>query len=448
MPKSISHKTSLKHREVGMQSIIPPKLYDSPHILKQKNLETVEFNKYFYASHTLTFLGLGILALNVLIYYTRGWAVEDLQALGFKAAIFFFLMFSCFYMPDTIMTRPHPFIWRGVLGANLIYLGFLTYLSLLPLDAARKTFKMFDEKLGEELPERSYAEDCRIYTPEDPVSAFRNLSEAFFDIHTLAHLLGWVAKVLIIRDTKICWICSIGFEVAELTLNHWLPNFKECWWDHLILDLFGCNLLGIYIGSKILKYYSIKKTNWIYVKDQRTEQAKYINQCSSIKRAVLKLQPSFLIQHDWKVFKSLKRYYAVIGYCIMGLMIDCNNFFMKTVLLVPPNHFLLKLRLALWFPLLVAGSEELFEYFTNKYSKRVRPHMWLTICLVCMETGISVRGFDVYGGKPFPLHIKIFWAIMLGLFILSSIWIYFNQKEEKEEEWNPYDPPMDIKEVE
>ncbi|CAI2362891.1 unnamed protein product [Moneuplotes crassus] len=448
MPKKDKQQSAYTKREVGMQSIVPPKLYDSPHILRLKNLETVEYNKYFYVSHTLTFLGLGVIALNVLIYYTRGWPVEDLKILGLKGAMFFFLMFSCFYMPDTIVTRPHPFIWRGVLGANLLYLGFLTYISILPLDEARKTFKIFDETLGETLPERSYAEDCRIYTPEDPVSAFRNFRDSFFDVHTFAHLLGWICKVLIIRDIKVCWICSIGFEIAELTLNHWLPNFKECWWDHLILDLFGANLLGMVIGSYILKYYSVNKINWIYEKDHKSAQMRYLNQCSSIKRAVLKLQPNFFMQHDWKVFKSLKRFYTVIGYCAMGLMIDCNNFFMKTVLLVPPNHYLLKLRLLLWCPLILAASEELFDYVTNKYSKRVRPHLWLTILMLCMEAGISIRDSDVYTGKPFPFYIKVFWTIMLVLFICISIWIYTNEKkEDDDEEWNPYDPKIDIKEI-
>lgn len=227
MPNSGSQATQATKREVGMQSIIPPKLYDSPHILKQKNLETVEFNKYFYVSHTLTFLGLGFLALNILISYTREWQTEELQLLGVKAAIFFFLMFSCFYMPDTIVTRPHPFIWRGVLGAALLYVGFLTYISIIPLDAARKTFKVFDDNLGEILPERNYAEDCRIYTPEDPVNAFRNITEAVFDVHFIAHLIGWICKVLIIRDIKVCWVCSIAFEIMELTFKNWLPNFAE-----------------------------------------------------------------------------------------------------------------------------------------------------------------------------------------------------------------------------
>lgn len=27
---------------------------------------------------------------------------------------------------------------------------------------------------------------------------------------------------------------SIGFELLEYSLQHQLPNFNECWWDHVI----------------------------------------------------------------------------------------------------------------------------------------------------------------------------------------------------------------------
>ena len=40
--------------------------------------------------------------------------------------------------------------------------------------------------------------------------------------------------MLIVRDVKICLFMSFLFELMEFTFEHWLPNFKECWWDHVI----------------------------------------------------------------------------------------------------------------------------------------------------------------------------------------------------------------------
>lgn len=47
--------------------------------------------------------------------------------------------------------------------------------SLQSVDDARELLRRLDPSLGKPLPERSYANDCRVYTPEDPVSNFRNI---------------------------------------------------------------------------------------------------------------------------------------------------------------------------------------------------------------------------------------------------------------------------------
>jgi Phosphatidyl serine synthase len=48
-------------------------------------------------------------------------------------------------------------------------------------------------------------------------------------------------------------VLSIGFELMELTFQHMLPNFNECWWDSWILDVAVCNFLGMWAGMKVRK---------------------------------------------------------------------------------------------------------------------------------------------------------------------------------------------------
>ena len=86
---------------------------------------------------------------------------------------------------------------------------------------------------------------------------------AVFDVHFVAHFLGWFGKMLIIRDWYVAWIWSAVFELLELTFRYWLPNFYECWWDSLLLDLLGCNFIGIVCGHYFLKHYGVSKLNWI-----------------------------------------------------------------------------------------------------------------------------------------------------------------------------------------
>lgn len=148
-------------------------------------------------------------------------------------AFFTLIGFAITQFPDTLVRRPHPIFWRVIMGLLLGYSMFMTLVLLLPIDEARKLFKIFHPSLGNKMPERGYADDCRVFTPENPVSSMFNIYDAVFDIHFIAHLAGWWAKMMIIRDTKIAWIISGSFELIEISFRHWLPNFWECWWDHV-----------------------------------------------------------------------------------------------------------------------------------------------------------------------------------------------------------------------
>ena len=119
------------------------------------------------------------------------------------------------------------------MGLMCAYSVFMTFVLVLPIEQARYVFKIFHPSQGNPLAERSYADDCRVFTPENPESSMFNIKDAVFDIHFIAHLAGWWFKMMIIRDTKIAWIISGSFELIEISLRHWLPNFWECWWDHV-----------------------------------------------------------------------------------------------------------------------------------------------------------------------------------------------------------------------
>lgn len=49
-----------------------------------------------------------------------------------------------------------------------------------------------------------------------------------------------MCQSLILRNAIICHILSVVFELLEYTLQFQMPNFAECWWDHVRI-LAGCN---------------------------------------------------------------------------------------------------------------------------------------------------------------------------------------------------------------
>ena len=200
------------------------------------------------------------------------------------------------------MVRPHPIFWRVILGLFSLYAMMMTYLFLLPLEEMQMTMRYFDPNLGKSLPQILYATDCRLYTPDNPQSNFAPLAMAVFDVHFIAHLFGWWGKMLIMRDWYVAWTCSAVFELLELTFRYWLPNFYECWWDTLLLDLFGCNFIGILLGSYTLKYFGVSKINWVKGPEKKNDvsiQTASVCDRSMIFRLFDKLRPAALERYQW-----------------------------------------------------------------------------------------------------------------------------------------------------
>ena len=104
---------------------------------------------------------------------------------------------------------------------------------------------------------QAYADDCRIFTPEHPTNLFNNIQQNL-DVYVVAHAIGWVIGIFLWRSWEFCMFSSIFYEFLEVSFTNWLPNFSECWWDVIFLDIFGCNLLGIIIGVFIMKYCKMK----------------------------------------------------------------------------------------------------------------------------------------------------------------------------------------------
>ena len=222
--------------------------YVSAKISSHHKLENVDYNKYFYTPRTMF---TACIFISLIYLYSFSWCEELTQRSKpyfydeknpdvfekFRWPIFLsgavVVGFASAHFPDSWMKRPHPVMWRILLGIFLCYTTFITIVFILPLEEARWVFKIFHPSFGNKLPEKNYAEDCRVFTPENPVSSFFNIYDAVYDVHFIAHLGGWWFKMLIIRDTKMAWIASASFELIEISFRHWLPNFWECWWDHV-----------------------------------------------------------------------------------------------------------------------------------------------------------------------------------------------------------------------
>ncbi|XP_077994154.1 phosphatidylserine synthase 2-like [Glandiceps talaboti] len=393
------------------------KAKSTPFAEKQSHVYDDGTTSYFWRAHTLTILFCMIL---VFVYVAL---IEEVKVdtsynvkRGVLATVVVFCLFGMTQAKDGPFNRPHPALWRLLLTLSVIYELILVFVLFQNVDDARRLLKYLDKELGKPLPETSYAEDCTFYDPDHP-QPFHNFWDKW-DIFVFAHCVGWYFKTIMLRDFYLCHALSIMFECMEYTLEHQLPNFRECWWDHWIMDALICNSLGIWAGAKTIEYLNMKQYNWINLWKIPTYSGK-------VKRIAAQFTPYSWTRFDWKPTASFKRWIATL--CIMTVLLvaKLNYFYLKYVLWLTPPHFLNVIRLSLYLPAGCVANREAYQYLEDPTCKKFGQQAWITIATVTTEVLIVLK-FDLdLVLQPFPTHI--WWCWVLGLTLLTSwtIWNFF-----------------------
>ena len=137
--------------------------------------------------------------------------------------------------------------------------------------------------------------------------------------------------------------------MLQIAFAHLLPNFVECWWDAIILDILLCNGLGIWVGMKLCQYLEMREYKWESIKDMHSTSDR-------IKRAVLQFTPENWTQVRWlDPHSSFMRFFAVCQLVLFWQITELNTFFLKHIFELPSDHKLNMWRLIL-IGLIVAPS--------------------------------------------------------------------------------------------
>lgn len=115
---------------------------------------------------------------------------------------------------------------------------------------------------------------------------------------------------------------------------------------------------------------------------------------------------------------------GVSVFIAVNLLIDCNNFFYKFLVWVPPDHGLLKFRIFLWGFAAIATSKEWYEYVENVHCKRLGPFAWLTFYVSLIELSSIIKFSAGQFTEPFPDWIKVSWCF-IGVIYLIGLSIAF-----------------------
>ncbi|GFT57127.1 phosphatidylserine synthase 2 [Nephila pilipes] len=396
---------------------------------------------FFWQAHTLTVL---FLLTCVLVYVTffeeSSTDIEYNVKRGIVACILVFLLLGVTQIPDGPFRRPHPALWRFVFCISIVYELFLIFILFQTADDARQLLKHVDKNLGKPLSEKKYGGNCLLYDSSHPSDPFHNIWDKM-DIFVPTHFFGWWIKTLMLRDWWICTVMSIMFEILEYTLEHQLPNFSECWWDHWLMDALICNGLGIYLGMITLKYLSMKPYHWRGLWLIPTYKGK-------LQRIAAQFGPHSWIQFDWKPTSSLTRWLCVLGLIFMSLLLELNTFYLKFVLWLEPPHLLNILRLVL---MVFAGAVSVREYFQlldDPNCKTFGRQSWVMVAIVITEF-LVIAKFDYNTiTKPLPTHIIYFWIFALCSLFIWTVWkFFFNHKFSIGKKLEDYSELNDYKDV-
>lgn len=229
-----------------------------------------------------------------------------------------------------------------------------------------------------------------------------------YDRFVVAHILGWWGKAVVLRDRRLLWALSIAFELMELTFQHWLKNFNECWWDSWILDVLVCNFLGIYLGMKTVRFFEGQTYNWTGIK-----RAKGLS--GSFRRSVMLFTPASVDLYYWNSTASPRKFFQSAFLVALCLVFELNAFFLKYVLWIPPPSFLNPLRLVLWFGISNIAVREYYVFITSKRGMRLTkmgPNAWLALAVALVEIMVIVKHGRGMFEAPWPRHVVWFWGIV------------------------------------
>uniref|UniRef100_A0ACB8FEY1 Phosphatidylserine synthase 2 n=1 Tax=Sphaerodactylus townsendi TaxID=933632 RepID=A0ACB8FEY1_9SAUR len=253
-----------------------------------------------------------------------------------------------------------------VFGLSVLYFLFLVFLLFLNFEQVKSVMYWLDPNLRyatREADIMEYAVNCHVITWE------RILSH--FDIFAFGHFWGWAMKALLIRSYGLCWTISITWELTELFFMHLLPNFAECWWDQVILDILLCNGGGIWLGMVVCRFLEMRTYHWASFKDIHTTTGK-------IKRAVLQFTPASWTYVRWFDPKSsFQRVTGVYLFMIIWQLTELNTFFLKHIFVFQASHPLSWGRILFIGTITAPTVRQYYAYLTDTQCKRVGTQCWV-----------------------------------------------------------------------
>lgn len=373
---------------------------------------------WLYKPHHV-FAGVMICLGLMYLSFNDAGSPRDNMIRGFQAVGLFIIVFGLVVFPNGPFVRPHAFVWRFGFGVGVVYELVLIMLLMQSKSGARAAMTLYDPSYNTPLAHRSYATACEL--------TFDNVKAAVVDEFFLSHFIGWIVKTLMLRDRLVCWAISIQWELIELSLLHWLPNFAECWWDQWILDVLVSNGIGIFLGWKLGQYLKIKEFTW---GGQRDSQSSFSQVCRQLTR------PVEWTEMNWNYHISVKRFWLTQLIILFLHINELNCFLLKHLLWIPVLSRLNVYRLIVWFIMATPCMRQLYEFVSNPNADRIGKHTLLAFVVMMTEIALILKLSPGEFTAPMDPTYKVGTVVGVVLYaffcILASYFIHMKNQSAKQ----------------
>ena len=170
----------------------------------------------------------------------------------------------------------------------------------------------------------------------------------------------------------------------DLIFKGWLPNFKECWWDHLFLDVLGMNLLGMFIGSRIVQFAEMREYRWASLREIPSKTGK-------LKRIAGQFFPLEWTTYTWDALGSGRKFFAFVTTIVTLNAVQISAFYLKFILYVPPENTLNHWRLGWWAFFGMPFVREFYIFCVNPEANRLGQNAWLGMATIVAELALIFK---------------------------------------------------------
>ena len=135
---------------------------------------------------------------------------------------------------------------------------------------------------------------------------------------------------------------------------------------------------------------------------------------SVLSRSAVQLIPFSWQTYRWDLLSSPRNYLGVIVYAAFFNLVDLSNFYLKTALWIPSDHWLLLARVSYWACVAAILTREYYEYLYA--GAKIGPFCWLGVFALAIEWLIVVKNIEELTTDAMPIWLKTSWTLLgLGL---------------------------------